>query len=48
MSMSPIAKTLVELLCIARNDAGALTQHLLFELAGSLITPGVASVHGSS
>ncbi|WP_321932198.1 hypothetical protein [Paraburkholderia guartelaensis] len=42
--MSPIAKTLIELLGIARGDAGALTQHLLVELAGSLIAPGVASV----
>ncbi|WP_321948090.1 hypothetical protein [Paraburkholderia sp. J10-1] len=45
--MTAIAKALIELLGIARGDAGALTQHLLVELAGSLITPGVASVRRS-
>jgi hypothetical protein len=44
--MSQAAKDLIELLRLARGGAGALTQHLLRELAKNLIAPGVADVHG--
>jgi hypothetical protein len=44
--MSPIAQDLIELLRLAQGGAGALTQHLLRELARSLIAPGVADARG--
>lgn len=43
--MSRTAQDLIELLRLAEGGAGALTQHLLRELARSLIASGVASVH---
>lgn len=44
--MSVLAKDLIELLRLARGGAGALTEHLLREVAGNLIAPGVASALG--
>lgn len=41
--MSVLAKDLIELLRLARGGAGALTEHLLREVACNLIAPGVAS-----
>lgn len=43
--MSRTAQDLIELLRLAEGGAGALTQHLLRELARNLIASGVASVH---
>lgn len=42
--MSPTAQDFIELLRLAQGDAGALTQHLLRELARNLIGPGVADM----
>lgn len=42
--MSRTAQDLIELLRLAEGGAGALTQHLLRELARSLIAPGAASL----
>lgn len=44
--MSLIAQDLIELLRLAQGGAGALTQHLLRELATNLIAPGVADMRG--
>jgi NADH:ubiquinone oxidoreductase subunit E len=44
--MSYAAKDLIELLRLAQGGAGTLTQHLLREVAKSLIAPGVAYVRG--
>lgn len=40
--MSLAAQDLIELLRLAQGGAGALTQHLLREIAGNLIAFGVA------
>ncbi|MEX3955703.1 hypothetical protein B0G57_10662 [Trinickia symbiotica] len=40
--MSRIAKDLIELKRLSEGGAGALTQHLLREIAASLIAFGVA------
>lgn len=42
--MSLIARDLLELQRLALGGAGALTLHLLRELAANLIAPGVADV----
>lgn len=44
IEMSVLAKDLIELLRLARGGAGALTEHLLKEVACNLIAPGVESV----
>jgi hypothetical protein len=44
--MSRAAKDLLELIRLAQNGAGTLTQHLLREMAANLIAPGVADVRG--
>jgi hypothetical protein len=43
--MSRTAQNLIELLRLAHGDAGALTQHLLRELAAQLIAPRMVG-HG--
>jgi hypothetical protein len=43
--MSRAAQDLIELQRLAQGGAGALTQHLLREVAKTLIAPGVAYVH---
>jgi hypothetical protein len=40
--MSRIAKDLIELKRLSEGGAGALTQHLLREIAASLIASGIA------
>ena len=40
--MSVLAKDLLELRRLAQGGAGALTEHLLKEVAVNLISPGVA------
>lgn len=40
--MSRIAQDLIELQRLCQGGSGALTQHLLRELAKNLIAPGVA------
>lgn len=42
--MSDAAKELIELQRLAQGGAGALTQHLLRELAKCIIAPGVTNV----
>jgi hypothetical protein len=42
--MSTAAKDLIELQRLAQGGAGALTQHLLREVAKNLIALGVAAV----
>ncbi|WP_207001905.1 hypothetical protein [Trinickia mobilis] len=44
--MSLIAQDLIELQRLALGGAGALTLHLLRELAANLIAAGVADVRG--
>ncbi|GLU31765.1 hypothetical protein WKR88_21260 [Trinickia caryophylli] len=44
--MSRIAKDIIELKRLSEGGAGALTQHLLRELAASLIALGVADQRG--
>jgi len=44
--MSYSAQNLIELQRLAQGGAGALTQHLLREMASSIITPGVADACG--
>ncbi|WP_156992799.1 hypothetical protein [Paraburkholderia oxyphila] len=44
--MSLIAQDLIELLRLAHGGAGALTQHLLRELATNLIAQGVSDMRG--
>ncbi|RQS70109.1 hypothetical protein DID96_15695 [Burkholderia sp. Bp8963] len=44
--MSRAARDLIELQRLARNGAGALTQHLLRELAKNLIAAGVTDARG--
>jgi hypothetical protein len=46
IEMSVLAKDLLELRRLAQGGAGALTEHLLKEVARNLIAPGVASVLG--
>ncbi|AOJ07131.1 hypothetical protein WS71_07240 [Burkholderia mayonis] len=45
-NMSLAAQDLIELLRLARGGAGALTQHLLREIAGNLIAFGVSDSRG--
>ncbi|EIP86755.1 putative bacteriophage protein [Burkholderia humptydooensis MSMB43] len=45
-NMSLAAQDLIELLRLAQGGAGALTQHLLREVAGNLIAFGVADCRG--
>jgi hypothetical protein len=45
--MSRIAQDLFELLRLAHGGAGALTQHLLREIAMNIIAPGVADARAS-
>jgi hypothetical protein len=40
--MSQIAEDLIELKRLAEGGAGALTEHLLREVASNLIAPGVS------
>jgi hypothetical protein len=42
--MSLIAQDLIELQRLCQGGAGALTEHLLREVANNLIAPGVADV----
>lgn len=44
--MSRIAKDLLELKRLSEGGAGALTQHLLREIAANLIALGVADQRG--
>lgn len=44
--MSLAAQDLIELLRLAQGGAGALTLHLLREIAGNLIAFGVADCRG--
>ncbi|WP_088511466.1 hypothetical protein [Burkholderia ubonensis] len=44
--MSRAAQDLIELQRLAQSGAGALTEHLLRELAKSLIAEGVPDVRG--
>ncbi|AOJ83684.1 hypothetical protein WS86_23885 [Burkholderia savannae] len=46
-NMSLAAQDLIELLRLAQGGAGALTQHLLREVAGNLIACGVADCRES-
>jgi hypothetical protein len=39
--MSTLAKDLIELVRLSQGGAGALTQHLLREIAINIIAPGV-------
>ncbi|ABA53156.1 putative bacteriophage protein [Burkholderia pseudomallei 1710b] len=45
-NMSLAAQDLIELLRLAQGGAGALTLHLLREIAGNLIAFGVADCRG--
>jgi len=40
--VSTLAKDLIELIRLAQGGAGALTEHLLREVALNIIAPGVA------
>ncbi|MDR5815828.1 hypothetical protein QCE62_19765 [Caballeronia sp. LZ033] len=40
--MSALAKDLIELVRLAQGGAGALTEHLLREIANNIIAPGVS------
>ncbi|MFA8392000.1 hypothetical protein ACEPUD_18015 [Burkholderia ubonensis] len=44
--MSRAAQDLIELQRLAQNGAGTLTEHLLRELAKSLIAEGMSDVRG--
>lgn len=44
--MSRIAEDLIELKRLAEGGAGALTEHLLREVALNVISPGVADDRG--
>ncbi|MFM0243825.1 hypothetical protein [Paraburkholderia sediminicola] len=41
--MSVLAQDLIELKRLAQGGAGALTEHLLKEVAGNIISEGVAN-----